>query len=56
MSEGTPTPEEGNDTTKEERSYSPYLGAKMKFIKQLEQDEAAQENIQEVQEKQEDLT
>ena len=55
MSQGTPTPEEGNDTNKEERTYEPYLGARKQYIKQLETQEA-QENIQKVQETQEDLT
>jgi hypothetical protein len=52
----SPTPEDGNDIDKEEKTYSPFLGAKLKFIKQLEVDEKAQEEIKEIQEKQEDLT
>ena len=32
----TKTPTKGNDTTKEEKEYQPFLGAKMTFIKNLE--------------------
>ena len=51
----TPTPEEGNNTDKEEKTYEPYLGARKQFVKQLETQES-QENIKKVQETQEDLT
>jgi hypothetical protein len=38
----TRTSAKGNDTTKEEKEYQPFLGAKMTFIKGLEKKEKAE--------------